>query len=286
MRPAPALPRQPGGLELLELETLAQQVLRERVPARRGEPAAEVRGGLGVEVALEQVLPGGRGLRGLQRLGVERLRRGVGGDQPAAAAAVALHVGGRRAGVGDRVADAVGEHLDRLDEADVLDLLQERVDVAALAAAEAVEVPVVGPDVERRRLLVVERAQALQRIGAGPTQLDVVADDVLDAGASRGWTRCRGRECGRPRVPSLLPATAVRARTVYARSQTLQPALGEGRDLVEDHPQPGPVVGGGVEVGDEDRVERGGRPGQQELGDPVDAYRAAGPAARGAAGRT
>ena len=41
-RAAPALPRQPGGLELLELKTLAQQVLCQRVPARRGEPAAEV----------------------------------------------------------------------------------------------------------------------------------------------------------------------------------------------------------------------------------------------------
>ena len=70
---------------------------------------------------------------------------------------------------------------DGLDEADVFDLLDEGVDVAALAAAEAVEVAVVGPHVERRRLLVVERAQALERIGAGPAQLDVVADDVLDA---------------------------------------------------------------------------------------------------------
>ena len=65
----------------------------------------------------------------------------------------------------------------------MLDLLDERVDVAALAAAEAVEVAVVGPDVKRRRLLVVERAQALQRVGAGAAQLDVVADDVLDADA-------------------------------------------------------------------------------------------------------
>ena len=78
---------------------------------------------------------------------------------------------------------AVGEQFDGLDEADVLDLLDERVDVAALAAAEAVEVAVVGADVKRRRLLVVERAQALQRVGAGAAQLDVVADDVLDADA-------------------------------------------------------------------------------------------------------
>ena len=86
-----------------------------------------------------------------------------------------------RAGVGDGVADPVGEHLDGLDEVDVFDLLQEGVDVTALAAAEAVEVAVVGPDVERRRLLVVERAQPLQRVDACAAQLDVVTDDVLDA---------------------------------------------------------------------------------------------------------
>ena len=51
--PRSTLPRQPGGLELLELKTLAQQVLRQRVPARRGEAAAELRGGLRVEVALD-----------------------------------------------------------------------------------------------------------------------------------------------------------------------------------------------------------------------------------------
>ena len=231
-RAALALPRQPGRLEFLELESLAQQVLRQRVPARRREAAAEVRGGVGVEIAVEQVLPRRRGLVRLQRLGVELLRRGVGGDQPAAAAPVALHVGRRRAGVGDGVADPVGEHLDRLDEADVLDLLQERVDVAALAAAEAVEVAVVGPDVERRRLLVVERAQPLQRVGAGAAQLDVVADDVFDADALTDGRDVAIRDPARPsRIQSRAPQ---RLRGFEA----LQPALGERRDLVEDHPQP------------------------------------------------
>ena len=142
-----------------------------------------MRGGLQVEVAVEQILPRGRGLLGLQRRGVELLRGGVGGQQPAAAATVALHIRRRRTRVGDRVADPVGEQLDGLDEADVLDLLDERVDVAALAAAEAVKMPVVGPDVKRRRLLVVERAQPLQRIRARAPQLHVVADDVLDPDA-------------------------------------------------------------------------------------------------------
>ena len=281
-RPAPALPRQARGLQFLELKTLAQQVLCQRVPARRGEPAAELRGGLGVEVALEQVLPSGRGLVGLQRLGVELLGGGVGGEQPASAAPVALHVRRRRAGVGDGVADPVGEQLDRLDEADVLDLLDERVDVAALAAAEAVEVAVVGPDVERRRLLVVERAQALQRVRARPAQLHVVADDVLDADA---FTDGRDVAIGNPAGHRVSLGAGV-GRDRLRRFEPLQPPLGERRDLVDDHPQPGAVVGGGVERGHEDRVERGRCPGEQPRRPRDGRGRAAAPGVPGAAGRT
>jgi hypothetical protein len=107
-RAALALPRQPGRLELLELKPLAQQVFRQRIPARGCEAAAEMRRGLRIEVAVQQVLTGGGCLVGLQRLGVELLRGCVGGDQAAATAAVALHAG-RRTGVGDGEADAVGE---------------------------------------------------------------------------------------------------------------------------------------------------------------------------------
>src|SRR3954466_14318796 len=77
-----------------------------------------------------------------------------------------------------------------------------------------------------------------------------------------------------PRVASPLPATPATG-TVYARSDcldALHSSFGVGRDLVEDHPQPGAIVGRGVELGDEDRVEGGRRPGQQEFGDPVNAY--------------
>ena len=93
--------------------------------------------------------------------------------------AVALHAGAA-ALVVDAVADLVGELLNRLDEADVLLFLQEGVDVAALPATETMKVPVVGADVERRRLLVVEGAQTRQPVRTGTAQGDVVADDVLD----------------------------------------------------------------------------------------------------------
>ena len=152
----------------------------QRIPARRRKAAAEVTGGVGIEIPLGQVFPRRLRLRGFQRRYVECQRLGIGGEQPAATAPVALHAGGRP-GVADRVPDPVGQQFDGLDEADVFDLLDEGIHVAALAAAEAMKVAVVGPHVKRRRLLIVKRAEALQRIRAGTPQLDIVADDVLDA---------------------------------------------------------------------------------------------------------
>ncbi len=61
----------------------------------------------------------------------------------------------------------------------MVDLHDERDGVATLVTAEAVPQPHLGPDLERRGLLVVERAQALQRAGAGPAQGHVVADQLV-----------------------------------------------------------------------------------------------------------
>src|SRR5690606_13844374 len=76
--------------------------------------------------------------------------------------------------------DAVGEVLDGLDEREPVDLLDERDDVAALAAPEAVPAPDAGAHVERRRALVVERAQALERADARRLERDVRGDDLVD----------------------------------------------------------------------------------------------------------
>ena len=78
--------------------------------------------------------------------------------------------------------DPVGQPLDGLGEGQVVDLLLERDDVAALAAAEAVEEPAGRRHLEARGLLVVEGAQALQRPAAGVAQGDVRADDLVDPG--------------------------------------------------------------------------------------------------------
>ena len=59
---------------------------------------------------------------------------------------------------------------------------QERERVAALAAAEAVEDPAVGIDLERRRLLVVEGTEALEA-AAGLLERDVPADELDEVGA-------------------------------------------------------------------------------------------------------
>ena len=82
-----------------------------------------------------------------------------------------------------READAGGEPLDRLLEGDVVDLLQEGEDVAALAAAEAVVEADLRPHVEAGASFVVERAEALHRADAGALQRDVIADDVSDVGS-------------------------------------------------------------------------------------------------------
>ena len=79
--------------------------------------------------------------------------------------------------------DAAGQALDGLDERQVLGVAHEADDVAGLAAPEAHVVAERGVDVERRRLLVVERAQPLERPAAGVLERDVVGDHLVDPGA-------------------------------------------------------------------------------------------------------
>ena len=74
----------------------------------------------------------------------------------------------------------MGQEFDRFREGDVVHFLDEREHVAGLVAAEAVPDTEDRTDVERRGLLVVERAQSLERIRTGPTQRDVLADDLVD----------------------------------------------------------------------------------------------------------
>ena len=122
-----------------------------RAPAGRGELLAEPRGRRLVN--LEQRLA----LRGAGALLVVLLQ------------------------LGKRHAEALREQLHRVVEPDLLVQLEELEDVAADAAAEAVEEPLVAVDVERRRLLAVERTEALVG-GAGLLQRHVVLDHDDDVG--------------------------------------------------------------------------------------------------------
>ena len=174
-------------------------MLEQGVAVARREADPERVGRRLVEAALVQELTGRQRVGGGELPGVELLRHPVRLDQPTAGGplgAVAADVAVLAAQL-DAV--LVGEPLDRLDEAEPVDLHQERDDVAALLAAEAVEELTGRGDVERRRLLVVEGAQALLGAAAGVAQRDVGGDHLVDAAPSRAPRRCPPRGSGRPR---------------------------------------------------------------------------------------
>jgi len=170
-----ALPLQPRGEDLLRREAEPAQVRADDVVGVGRVADREALGGRGIEPPLAEEPPRRLCLGRRELRPEELLRGGVGREQPAAVALIGclpavLVVQG--------VADAGGEPLDRLLEGDVVHLLQEGVDVAALAAAEAVVEADLRTHVEARAALVVEGAQPLHRPDAGALQGDVVADDV------------------------------------------------------------------------------------------------------------
>ena len=211
-----ALLRQAGCLQFGELEALRQQRLGHRVPACGGVTAAEGRRRSGVEVPFGEVVARNLRVGGSQLLGVVLLRGGVGSYQAGAGSAITCD---RRPAtlVVDLISDPVGELLDGLDKADVLLLLQEAVDVATLAASEAVEMTVMGTDVKRRRLLVVKGTQSLESVGTCRTQCDVVADDLLDACL---FTDCRDVTIGNSacHVPSVVTSAVRLVRYIHKRA--------------------------------------------------------------------
>src|SRR5215469_4054999 len=77
----------------------------------------------------------------------------------------------------------VRQPLYRLRETEVVDLPDELDDVAALVAGEAVPQPPGWRDVERGRLFVMERAQALQRASTCAAELQILPYDLVDGRA-------------------------------------------------------------------------------------------------------
>src|SRR4051794_15505687 len=86
--------------------------------------------------------------------------------------------------------------------------LDEGDDVAAFSATEAMEQVSRRRDVERRRLLVVERAQPLQAAAAGTLELEGLADDLLDPAALPDQRDVGGPD---PPAPGHQPAAPVAA---------------------------------------------------------------------------
>src|SRR3954465_15343478 len=135
-------------------------MLRQAVPVVGCVADSEPRPGALVEPALQQEGAGRLRVGRRELFDVELRRRGVRLDELLPLAGL-LAGGGPALLVGDLDAGLAGQYLDRLDERQVLPLLHERDEVAADAAAEALVEPVGRVDVERRRLLVVERAETL-----------------------------------------------------------------------------------------------------------------------------
>ncbi len=181
-RPAPALPGQPAAEQLGVGEAAAAQVPGQRVPVGRGVPDSEPRPASLLESSRGQESARGGGFASDDPFCIEIRGRAVRVDQPPALGVLlardvpALLVPQLDAGPGR-------EPFHRLGEAQVVDPLHEPDDVAALGAGEAVPQPAGRGDVEGRRLLLVERAQPLERAAPGAAELQVLPHNLIDRGA-------------------------------------------------------------------------------------------------------
>src|SRR5690606_25855773 len=138
---------QPGRRELGLREALGPERIAEGAERRGRVPDPEALRGGRVEAPGAEEVAADLGGGGDQLRLVERLRRGVGREQAGAVAVI-----GRLTAVlvVQLVAEAAREALDRLLERDVVHPLEEGVDVAALAASEAVVQPDPRADVKAR----------------------------------------------------------------------------------------------------------------------------------------
>ena len=177
---AVSLRPQARNLDLLVREALGTQVAGEGIPRGRGIADPEMRAHRLGEAALGEKRAALVRLGGGQLLLVELFGDAVGVQESLALA--------RLLGAHARPALLVVEgdpglrrqHLHRLSKGQVVDLLHERDDVAALTTPEAVEHAQVGAHVEGGGALVVEGAQTLQGADTRGSQRYVFADDLVD----------------------------------------------------------------------------------------------------------
>ena len=184
-----------GTDELLRAEAPRRQPAGQRLPRVWRVPDGEPIQRLLREAALVQVGAGALALLGLdEHFPIPRNGR----LQRLAHAPLAPILA--RGALGELDARPLRQPRQRLTEVEAVALHQEREDVAALAAAEAMPRLAVRADDEGWRLLRVERAEALER-GAGPLEghglTDQVGDRNLrfdfgsDAGGRRGHTNAQ-----------------------------------------------------------------------------------------------
>ena len=152
----------------------------ETAAGRVGIAEPEPLGGSGLDAALDQVGAGLGARLASQRTAIVERSRLQDGEEPFTLLA--------DAGVWPRVlldgdAGPLPEEAQHIAKIEVVPLLHEGEDVAALVAAKAAPGSGVGPDVERASLLVVEGAQTLERL-AGPLELHGLTDDVDDVQAA------------------------------------------------------------------------------------------------------
>ena len=150
------------------------------MPGRETEP--ELLRDLLAEPPARQVGPHGLPVRPFPQVTLEEGSRLVEHGEEALAAAARLVELRRALLVLERHPEPLGEPLDRADEVEALRLADERDDVAALPAAEAVVEVQVGVDGEARRPLLVERAPPHVAGARALAQRRAQADDIDDVG--------------------------------------------------------------------------------------------------------
>ncbi len=224
-RPVPAFLGQPAEEQLCLGESAPAKVPGERVPLGRRVADAEPRRIGRLESALGQESAGGGGTGARHPFRIKIGRHAVCLKKPAALALLlaryvaALLVSQLDAGPGRQA-------LNRLGEIEAVDLLDELDDVAALGAREAVPQPARRGDVERRRLLLVERAQSLERSAAGVAELQVLPRNLVNGRALADQLdvlvadpACHVRPPQLPAVvaASLVPGTVIASRAEHVR---------------------------------------------------------------------
>ena len=185
-----ALQNQPGGLDLLDRVARLLTSHQDRIPRTRRTADPELGQNLVAQPALGEVGPCSACLRRIsQEARVEARGALQQLGQPCPSPTLILEPGVLLLAV-ELDAVAVGQRLDRLGEPQRLLLLDELDHVAPDPAPEAVVELLLGVDRERRRALVVKRAQAREpgprapQVGVGRDDLDDVRRllDPLDAG--------------------------------------------------------------------------------------------------------